>query len=287
MYETTREAARISRRNLLKAGGALAVSALPGPWTPGAAAQAAPLRLGFQVHRTGIGAVYGRWYERTTTAAVKFINEKGGIGGRLVEIVAEDDGTDPKRGAEVVEKLAVHHKVDLIFGTLFSHVVIASAPRAGELKNPLPLRLRPALLPHRDPPAGAAPGAPAPRRRLRDVGRRRGPEVPTSCRRERRARVLSRPQGARGRSPGRGGWRAHGRRNEVRPNRQRRLLPRAGGLRGAGRERTPPAASAPRADLRWSRPTGAERRDRAAVVFDPPLRLARRRQSRRVTVPPR
>ena len=25
-----------------------------------------PIRLGFQVHRTGIGAAYGRWYERTT-----------------------------------------------------------------------------------------------------------------------------------------------------------------------------------------------------------------------------
>ena len=137
MNATTRGAARISRRNLLKAGGALAVGAhLPGPWMSGAAAQTAPLKLGFQVHRTGIGAVYGRWYERTTTAAVKFINEKGGIGGRPIEIVAEDDGTDPKRGAEVVEKLAIHHKVDLIFGTLFSHVVIASAPRAGELKIP-------------------------------------------------------------------------------------------------------------------------------------------------------
>ena len=24
-----------------------------------------PIRLGFQLHRTGIGAAYGRWYERT------------------------------------------------------------------------------------------------------------------------------------------------------------------------------------------------------------------------------
>jgi branched-chain amino acid transport system substrate-binding protein len=137
MSETTERAARISRRDLLKAGGALGLGAsLPGAWVSGAAAQAAPLRLGFQVHRTGIGAVYGRWYERTTAAAVKLINERGGIAGRQVEIVAEDDGTDPKRGAEVVEKLAVHHKVDMIFGTLFSHVVIASAPRAGELKIP-------------------------------------------------------------------------------------------------------------------------------------------------------
>ena len=80
--------------------------------------------------------MYGRWYERTTTAAVKLINEGGGIAGRPVEIVAEDDGTDPKRGSEVVEKLARQHKVDFVYGTLFSHVVIGSAPRAGELKIP-------------------------------------------------------------------------------------------------------------------------------------------------------
>ncbi|MDP6565478.1 MAG: ABC transporter substrate-binding protein [Alphaproteobacteria bacterium] len=111
---------------------------MPGPLIRPALAQAGrrPLRIGFQVHRTGIGAGYGRWYERTTAAAVKLINETGGIGGRPIDLVTEDDGTDPKRGAEVVEKLAVQHKCDFIFGTLFSHVVIGSAPRAGELKIP-------------------------------------------------------------------------------------------------------------------------------------------------------
>src|SRR5512145_3147710 len=120
MSDVTRAAARVPRRDLLKAGGVLGLgAALPGPWVPGAVAQTAPIRLGFQVHRTGIGAVYGRWYERTTAAAVKLINEKGGIGGRPVEIVAEDDGTDPKRGGEVVEKLARQHKCDFVYGTLF------------------------------------------------------------------------------------------------------------------------------------------------------------------------
>jgi branched-chain amino acid transport system substrate-binding protein len=95
-----------------------------------------PIRLGFQVHRTGIGAAYGRWYERTTTAAVELINANGGIAGRQIEIIAEDDGTDPKRGAEVIEKFATQHKVDVAFGTLFSHVVMGAAPRAGELKLP-------------------------------------------------------------------------------------------------------------------------------------------------------
>ncbi|NIS83460.1 MAG: ABC transporter substrate-binding protein [Anaerolineales bacterium] len=131
---------RISRRTAIKTAGVLVgagIAGVPGSLTRRAVAAEKPIRIGFQVHRTGIGAVYGRWYERTTTAAVKLINEMGGIAGRPVELVTEDDGTDPKRGAEVVEKLAVQHKVDFVYGTLFSHVVIASAPRAGELKIPL------------------------------------------------------------------------------------------------------------------------------------------------------
>jgi branched-chain amino acid transport system substrate-binding protein len=127
----------IGRRGALKGMGALAGLGLAPGFVRYAQAQSSePIRIGFQVHRTGIGAAYGRWYERTTNAAVALINENGGIGGRPIEIVAEDDGTDPKRGAEVVEKFATEHKVDLVFGTLFSHVVIGSAPRAGELKMP-------------------------------------------------------------------------------------------------------------------------------------------------------
>ena len=135
----------ITRRTALKTAGALVgagIAGAAGTFTQYAAAQSTsggvkPIKLGFMVHRTGIGAVYGRWYERTTVAAVNLLNSIGGIAGRPIELVIEDDGTDPKRGAEVMEKLAVQHKVDLIFGTLYSHVVIAAAPRAAELKIPL------------------------------------------------------------------------------------------------------------------------------------------------------
>ena len=96
----------------------------------------APIKVGMQLHRTGIGASYGRWYERVASAAAKIINDEGGINGRPLELVIEDDGTDPKRGAEVIEKFAAQHKVDVAYGTLFSHVVIGSSPRAGELKLP-------------------------------------------------------------------------------------------------------------------------------------------------------
>ncbi|MCB2104285.1 MAG: ABC transporter substrate-binding protein, partial [Rhodobacteraceae bacterium] len=95
-----------------------------------------PIRLGFQLHRTGIGASYGRWYERTATAALNVLNEAGGINGRPVEILFEDDGTDPARGAEVFGKLATQSNCDVVFGALFSHVVVGTAPRAAELKVP-------------------------------------------------------------------------------------------------------------------------------------------------------
>lgn len=127
-----------NRRTILTglAAGAGAL-VLPGLSARYAQAQSAePIRLGFQLHRTGIGAAYGHWYERTATAALKVLNDAGGINGRPVEILFEDDGTDPARGAEVFGKLATQSNCDVVFGALFSHVVIGTAPRAAELKVP-------------------------------------------------------------------------------------------------------------------------------------------------------
>src|SRR3989442_4509833 len=100
------------RRNALKILAALAAVATSAPSALAQAPKGRPIRIGFQVHRTGIGAVYGRWYDRTTTAAVELINVAGGIAGRPVEIVADDDGTDTKRSSEVVETLARQHELD-------------------------------------------------------------------------------------------------------------------------------------------------------------------------------
>ena len=127
----------ISRRNALKGlGAAAAIGTAPGFVRYAQAQPSTPIRIGFQAHRTGIGAAYGRWYERTTAAAVKRITAAGGIHGRPVEIITDDDGTDAARGAEVVEKFANQHRTDIVYGTLFSHVVVGSAPAAGELKMP-------------------------------------------------------------------------------------------------------------------------------------------------------
>ncbi|WP_137155327.1 ABC transporter substrate-binding protein [Rhizobium sp. FKL33] len=124
------------RRQVLKTMAATAVTlASPAVIRPGFA-QEKTIKLGAPIHRTGIGASYGRWYERTASAAVNLVNEMGGINGMKVEMIVEDDGTDPKRGTEVIEKFATEYKVDAVFAHLFSHVVAAAAPRAGELKLP-------------------------------------------------------------------------------------------------------------------------------------------------------
>lgn len=128
----------ISRRDALigigTIGGAAAIA--PASTWYSEAKSSAPIRIGLQKHATGIGASYGRWYDITTQAAANRINDMGGIDGRPVEIVVEDDGTDAARGAQVLEKFANQHMVDVVFGTLFSHVVNGSAPRAAELKLP-------------------------------------------------------------------------------------------------------------------------------------------------------
>jgi len=66
--------AAATRRKVLKglsaaAGGAALSDLLPTPIRYFEARAASPIKIGFQVHRTGIGAAYGRWYEQTTNAA--------------------------------------------------------------------------------------------------------------------------------------------------------------------------------------------------------------------------
>jgi len=84
----------LSRRSVLGAGAAIAGAGIIGSQlidpvakTAYAAGSDKPIRIGFQAHRTGIGALYGRWYERTTNAAAKYINSIGGIAGRPIKLL--------------------------------------------------------------------------------------------------------------------------------------------------------------------------------------------------------
>ena len=93
-----------------------------------------PIVLGMQAHVTGVGADYGFWYVRVAKAAVRLVNELGGIDGRPVELVIEDDKTDPTEGPRAVRRLVLEKNADFIVGTLFSDVLLKSVPEARRLK---------------------------------------------------------------------------------------------------------------------------------------------------------
>ncbi len=133
----------VSRRKYLKigAGVAVAVAAVgagtyvvtrPKPPPP----EEKPIIIGLQAELTGIGSLYGAWYQRVTQRGVDFINSQmGGIAGRPIKLVVEDTATDAAIGARKVRKLILDEKADFINGALFSNVLLASVPVAKELKT--------------------------------------------------------------------------------------------------------------------------------------------------------
>ena len=136
MSKLDKPAASVSRRTALKglaaAGAAGAgLGALPG-FVPYIQAQSsAPIRIGFQVHRTGIGAAYGRWYDRTTQAAARLINEQGGIldGGTLT-ITSADGACDATAAANATDRLVNTDQVTAIVGGLCTGETIGGANSA-------------------------------------------------------------------------------------------------------------------------------------------------------------
>lgn len=129
---------KIQRRKLLTGASAMVGASMISPIARTAWAQGsdAPIKIGAQMHLTGIGSTYGRWHARSAEAAVAAINEAGGISGRPVEIVVEDDGTDARRGAEVTGRLITQHECEFILGALFEFVMFSSWPVAHEAKVP-------------------------------------------------------------------------------------------------------------------------------------------------------
>jgi len=95
-----------------------------------------PIVIGLQAELTGIGSLYGAWYQRVTQRGVDYINSQlGGIAGRPIKLAIEDTATDAAVGARKVRKLILDDKADFINGALFSNVLLASVPVAKELKT--------------------------------------------------------------------------------------------------------------------------------------------------------
>jgi len=77
---------------------------------------AEPIKIGAAFALSGSIAVYGEGFKKCIDLAVEEINAKGGIKGRKIEIVYEDNKSNPKDCVTAVRKLITVDKVPVIFG---------------------------------------------------------------------------------------------------------------------------------------------------------------------------
>ena len=121
----------ISRRTLLAGSAALAVAGVPRR----AAAQATPIRLGTLTPLTGAGGSYGPSMRKAMEWVAVEVNAAGGVLGRKIELVSEDDQTNPEAAVRAARKLVDVDKVAAIMGTWASAVTTAVAPLCWESKT--------------------------------------------------------------------------------------------------------------------------------------------------------
>ncbi|WP_171070182.1 ABC transporter substrate-binding protein [Methylobacterium terricola] len=95
-------------------------------------AQSGPIRLGTLTPLTGSGGAYGPVMASVVKRAAEEINKAGGVNGRELLILSEDDQTNPEAGLRAARKLIDVDKVAAIIGTWASSVTTAVAPVAWE-----------------------------------------------------------------------------------------------------------------------------------------------------------
>ena len=120
---------RFTRRWVLQA--ATAVVAMPAIGR----AQAASLTLGVLTPLTGAGSFDGPRMLKAMQAVAGDINAAGGLMGRKIELVVEDDETNPEAAVRAAHKLVDVNKVPVIMGTWASAVTTAVAPVCWESKT--------------------------------------------------------------------------------------------------------------------------------------------------------
>jgi branched-chain amino acid transport system substrate-binding protein len=91
-------------------------------------AEAQPaIRIGASVSQTGAYGLLGQNQLRGYQLCVKHTNEKAGVLGRKLELVAEDDRSEPATAARIYEKLITQNKVDAVLGPYSSLITEAVA----------------------------------------------------------------------------------------------------------------------------------------------------------------
>lgn len=103
---------------------------LASPSAHAAADIAAPILIGQVLPMTGPLASVGRDIEQATRAHFDYVNARGGIGGRRLELITVDDGNDPKAHAMAASKLIKERNVVALLNCFGSTGCVAGAAAA-------------------------------------------------------------------------------------------------------------------------------------------------------------
>jgi branched-chain amino acid transport system substrate-binding protein len=96
-----------------------------------------PLRIGASLSQTGSFAAVSQDQLRGYQLCVKHANEKGGVLGRRIELLVEDDQSNAATAVAIYEKLIVQGKVDAILGPYSSPITEAVADVSEKHKMPM------------------------------------------------------------------------------------------------------------------------------------------------------
>jgi branched-chain amino acid transport system substrate-binding protein len=104
-------------------------------WTPAHAQQ--PIRIGASLSQSGSFARLGQNQLRGYQLCVKHANEKGGVLGRKLALLVDDDQSQGPAAARVYEKLITQDKVEAILGPYSSPLTEAVADLAERHRMPM------------------------------------------------------------------------------------------------------------------------------------------------------
>jgi|RhiMetdeSRZDD1v2_1073273.scaffolds.fasta_scaffold222160_1 ABC-type branched-subunit amino acid transport system substrate-binding protein len=121
-----------TRRRFVQGSAALALAGLAPAVARG---QGQPITLGILTPLTGAGGADGPRMDRAMKAVFTEVNAAGGVLGRRIETVLEDDQTNPEAAVRAARKLIDVNKVPAILGTWASAVTTAVAPLCWESKT--------------------------------------------------------------------------------------------------------------------------------------------------------
>lgn len=118
----------MDRRSFLRTAGLGGAATLVAPRI--LSAQEKEVRVGFLTALSGEWTIYGIPMHQTTQLAVEEINQAGGLLGRKVRLLAEDDKTDTKVGVDKARRVIERDKVHVLAGTISSAMREAVTPVA-------------------------------------------------------------------------------------------------------------------------------------------------------------